>query len=53
MIVELKWLAHNVKSADYTTCSKCGGESKRISLESISSKYSGAIHELKRKADRL
>jgi hypothetical protein len=48
MIVELKWLASSVKSADYITCKKCGGESKRIGSESISSKYSGAIHELKK-----
>jgi hypothetical protein len=53
MIVESKWLANNVKSADFTTCSQCGGESKRISSASISSKYSGAIHELNRKADRF
>ena len=53
MIVESKWLTNNVKSAAYTTCSKCGGESKRISSESISSNNSVAIHELKRKAYRL
>jgi len=53
MIVESKWLKNNAKSADYRTCSKCGGESKRISSESISPKYSGTIHELKRKAYRL
>jgi hypothetical protein len=50
MIVESKWLANNVKSADYTTCSKCGGESKRISSESISPTYSAALHELKKES---
>ena len=34
MIVESKWLFNNAKLTDYTTCSKCGGESKRISAES-------------------
>ena len=53
MIVESKWLVNNVKSADYSTCTKCGGESKRISSESISSKYSDASHELKKKANGL
>jgi hypothetical protein len=53
MIVETKWLINNVKPVAYITCSKCGGESKRISSELISSKYSGAIHKLKRKAYRL
>jgi len=53
MIVESKWLLNNVKSPFYTTCSKCGGESKRISPKSINSKYSDAIYELKGKADRL
>jgi predicted nucleic acid-binding Zn ribbon protein len=47
MIVESKWLINNVKPAAYTTCSKCGGESKRISSESIPSKYSGAINNQK------
>jgi len=47
MIVESKWLKDHARSEDYITCSKCGGESKRISSESISSKYSGAIHKLK------
>jgi hypothetical protein len=45
MIVESKWLMNNVKSADYITCSKCDGESKRISSELISSTYSAALHE--------
>jgi len=30
MIVESKALFNNVESTDYITCSKCGGESKRI-----------------------
>jgi predicted nucleic acid-binding Zn ribbon protein len=50
MIVESKVLADNVKSTDYTTCSKCGGESKRISSESISLKYSASLQEFKRKS---
>jgi hypothetical protein len=50
MIVESKWLVNNVKSADYTTCSKCGGESKRISSESISPTYRAALHELKKES---
>jgi hypothetical protein len=53
MIVDSIWLLNNVKSADYSTCTKCGGESKRIGSESISLKYSDANHESKRKADRL
>jgi len=53
MIVDAMWLANNVKSADYSTCTKCGGESKRIGSESISLKYSDANHEIKGKADRL
>jgi len=48
MIVESKWLLNNVKSADYTTCSKCGGESKRISTESVSSKFSPVPYELEK-----
>jgi hypothetical protein len=50
MIVESKWLVNNVKSADYTTCSKCGGESKRISSESISPTYRAALHEFKKES---
>jgi len=48
MIVESKWLLNNVKSADYTTCSKCGGESKRISTESVSSKFNAVPYELEK-----
>ena len=48
MIVESKWLLNNVKSADYTTCSKCGGESKRISTESVSATYSAVPFELEK-----
>ena len=43
-------MTNNVKSAAYTTCSKCGGESKRISSESISSINSAALHELKKES---
>jgi hypothetical protein len=50
MIVESKVLVNNVKSTDYTTCSKCGGESKRISSESISLTYSADLHELKKES---
>jgi len=50
MIVDPKWLLNNVKSADYSTCSKCGGESKRISSESISPTYSADLHELKKES---
>jgi hypothetical protein len=53
MIVDSIWLSNNVKSADYSTCRKCGGEAKRIGSESIFSKYSGVNREIKRKADRL
>lgn len=53
MAVESKWLENNVKSDDYSICNKCGGESKRISSESIYLKDSGVQNELKRKADRL
>ncbi len=35
MIVESKVLLNNVKPPDYTPCSKCGGEAKRIGLEAI------------------
>jgi len=42
MIVESKWLVNNVRSSFYTICSKCGGEAKRISYESIYSEYSDA-----------
>ena len=35
MIVESIVLLNNVKSKDYITCSKCGGEAKRIGLEAI------------------
>jgi len=34
MIVDSKWLSNNAKVIDYTTCSKCGGESKKIITES-------------------
>ena len=53
MIVESKWMVNNVRSPFYTTCSKCGGEAKRISYESIYSEHSDAIYELKGKTDRL
>ena len=48
MIVESKWLLNNAKSVDYTTCSKCGGESKRISQESVSSKFSSVPYEFEK-----
>ncbi len=35
MTVESKVLLNNVKPPDYTPCSKCGGEAKRIGLEAI------------------
>ena len=49
MIVESKWLLNNVKSADYIACNKCGGHSKRISTESVSSTDSAAFFKLKNK----
>ena len=48
MIVESKWLFNNAKLTDYTTCSKCGGESKRISTESVSTTYSAVPFELEK-----
>ena len=50
MIVETKVLLNNVKSTDYITCSKCGGESKRISSKSFPPKYSASLQEFKRES---
>jgi hypothetical protein len=50
MIVESKVLMNNVMSTDYSTCSKCGGESKRISSQSISPKNSASLQEFKRES---
>ena len=35
MCVETRWLAIGVKSPEYINCSKCEGESRRISSELI------------------
>jgi hypothetical protein len=48
MIVESKWLLNNAKSVDNTTCSKCGGESKRISTEIVSPIHRAVPYKLKK-----
>jgi hypothetical protein len=47
MIVESKVLLNDAKSTDYITCSKCSGESKRISSKLKLTDYGAYPQEFK------
>jgi hypothetical protein len=53
MIVESRLILDTVRSFEYITCSKCGGESKRIGIASITPPNNVDLTEIRLKDGKL